>query len=70
MDRALRKLDVTVIKKGGRGKHDKIISPITGKKAPIPRKINLIPGITKNICVFLLEQGHMEEDIKKALKIK
>ncbi len=70
MDRVLRKLDVIVIKKGKRGKHDKIISPITGKKAPIPRKINLIPGITMSICNFLIEQGHRKEDIKKALKIK
>jgi len=68
MDRALGKLGVEIVKK--RGGHDKAICPITGNKTDIPRKTDLKPGITKSICVFLLEQGHKEEDIKKALKIK
>ena len=68
MVRALEKLGVEITTKGGN--HDKAMCPKTGKRTDIPRKNDLKSGITESICKFLLEQGHKEEDIKRALKIK
>lgn len=66
--RALEKLGLRIVIK--KGKHDKVICPITGEKTDIPRHNDIKSGVVKSICDFLLEQGYKEEKIKEALKIK
>jgi len=66
--KALEKLDLKIIDKGGR--HIKALCPNTKKKTHIPRHNDIKSGVIKSICDFLIEQGYAKEEIKKALEIK